>query len=962
MTSRVASLLVGVALACALAFPAFATQRTGACGDKFVAPAANSLALVSGDDGSLISPANATGPADGWAAASLPVTLPSIPSLSGNPWTVCGTSDNNNAVVFLAPSLAVPSVPVLSQTAGGSLPARTYFVAVTYTNLTGETTVSAEATLAVGLNNRLVVAGPASSGNATGWNLYVGTLTGNKTKQNAAPMVLGVNFTEPLGGLVGGSSPPTGNTASSAYILDGGRVLNRYLVGGTNYQTATLSTDGANYRVVDASNETRMIAGATTGFPARYGYPSGPGYQTTEGDNGTAITSGATSGGLTVTLPSTTNIATGWTVRFDRDAGKDMTVNTNGTSGGTIAFPGGSTTSLKLASFNSESLTLQYDGAVFRALAVTPATSTIIGVSGVLGHLPNLAALKLAKGTVGSSNFRDGFLTPGDGGLAKYNWSTSNCSAADDGAQVQPTAVTGCWIADFSDLRATPNVWGCKGDGAADDTACAQAAVVAIQTTTVPLYIGAGLYKINGHLDITASLILTGEGGHGEYVDTCSTGLRIGTANMSDPLLRIIAPAHVRIDHICIEVDPAIVSSNSSGTAISIRGAANASIVSNNQINNACVGIDISGIGASEQNVNSIFDNNLIRPANYAICAGFRVGAASTGANTVDYKMNNNTIYCGGGGGLATGVELLDSGGGFLDNIPPFACGFGTKIDPGTLGGASQIVAFSFFKDGLGDTSTTNDLLISPSALLGSVWHNTFTGTWASTSTGGPSIKIENPNSATINAVHFVNHRSLNYNGGASVVDISGGVDVTFDGGQICGNFPSNGIFIHGDAGTTPASPNQIAVRGVTIGGCNLGISNLDAAISITTSITAFNGVFTNNNLIYDVIPIFYAPTNMAQATDGIVMNNNIGVDNIQQQIMTNAATLVLGPFPLVKIDDNVPITTLNTVWSGRQVLITAATNISFVKDVGNIKNDLSLGAGMSTIATYVGGLGWFLH
>ncbi len=118
-------------LLCALDFPAFATQRTGACGDKFIAPAANSLALTAADDGTLISPANATGPADGWAAASLPVSLPSLASLSGNPWTVCGTSDHNAAVVFKAPVLAVPAAPVLSQAAGGSLPARTYFVQVT---------------------------------------------------------------------------------------------------------------------------------------------------------------------------------------------------------------------------------------------------------------------------------------------------------------------------------------------------------------------------------------------------------------------------------------------------------------------------------------------------------------------------------------------------------------------------------------------------------------------------------------------------------------------------------------------------------------------------------------------------------------------------------------------------------------------------------------------------------------
>ncbi len=937
------------------ALPAMATQRTGACGDKFLAPAANSLALVAADDGTLISPANATGPADGWAAASLPVTLPALASLSGNPWTACGTSENNAAVVFIAPPLAVPAIPVLSQTAGGSLAARTYFVQVTFTNLTGETTVSPEATLAVGINQRLVVAGPTILGDATGWNLYVGTLTNNKTKQNASPMVLGVNFTEPLGGLVAGSSPPTSNTAAAAYILDGGRVLLRYLVGGTNYQTATLSTDGANYRVVSASDETRMIAGATTGFPARYGYPSGPGYQTTQGDNGTAITSGATSGGLTVTLPSTTAIAAGWTVRFDRDAAKDMTVTVNGSSGGSIAFPGGSTSSVLLAPFNSEFVMLQYDGAAFRMIAASTATAALIGFSGVLGHVPTNAQLKLAKGTSGSSIIRDGFYASGDGGVAKYNWSITNCPTADNGAQVQPTAVTGCWVADFSGVRPSPNVWGCKGDGTTNDTSCMQAAISAVQGTGIPIYIGSGLYKIVGNLSATGALTLAGSGGNGQYVTTCSSGLRTGSANMSPPLLKLTGPGNL-IDHVCVDVDPAVVGSNTAGTAISISGPANSSIVSNSQINSSCIGIDFSGTGAG-QNVHTRLNNNVIRPANAANCAGIRIGSASTGGNTIDYKVTDNAVYCGGGGGVQIGLEVLDSGGGLIDNVPPFACGIGTKLDPG----ANQVVEFVDFRDGLGDTSTSHDLLISPANILGSVWHTSFTGTWASTSTGGPSIAIENPHVGTVNAVHFVNHRSINNTGVSAIVDISAGVDVTFDGGQICGAFPAKGIYIHGTAGTTVPSPNQIAVRGVTVGGCDLGVNNLSTGIDIEPAIAGFNGVFTGNNLVSDNTPIVYAPTD--QLTASPIIHSNIGLDSIQQQINTSSATVTLGVSPLAKINDATPISVLNTVWGGRTILLTAANGagMSFITG-GNIANAMTIAQNQSVIATYVGGTGWFLH
>ena len=475
MIRQLASLLAGAALACAVAFPAVATQRTGGCGDKFIAPPAASYAATVADDGTLISPTNATGPAAGWGAASLPVALPSIAAIANHPWTICGTSENNRAVIFTAPTLAAPSAPALSQTTGGSLPARTYVVSVTYTNLVGETVASADATLAVGVNSRLVVGSPASSSNATGWNLYIGTTSGNKTRQNAAPLTLGSNFTEPLGGLVAGAPPPSTNTAPAAYIIDGGRVLLSYLIGGSNYQTATLSSDGSNYRVVSASTETRLHNGATSGYPARTLFPGGPGYQATQADNGYVITSGATAGGLTVTLPPTTAIAAGWTVRFNRDGGRLMIVQTNATSGGAIAFPGGTTNSLELAPHNYEFVELQYDGAVYRVVAISPATAGLIGVSGAFVHVPTNAALKLIRGTPGNMAFREGFYAAGDGGRATYAWSPINCTNADDGGQVQPTTGTGCWVADFSTREVDPRVWGLVCGTANDGTAVMRA-------------------------------------------------------------------------------------------------------------------------------------------------------------------------------------------------------------------------------------------------------------------------------------------------------------------------------------------------------------------------------------------------------------------------------------------------------------------------------------------------------
>ena len=105
--------------------------------------------------------------------------------------------------------------PTLGQTAGGSLGARTYYVVYTYTNATGESMKSPEASLAVSANNLLTVIGPLASPQMTGWNVYVSTTSGDYStgKQNAGPTPIGTDWTEPVGGLIVGTSPPVTNTA-----------------------------------------------------------------------------------------------------------------------------------------------------------------------------------------------------------------------------------------------------------------------------------------------------------------------------------------------------------------------------------------------------------------------------------------------------------------------------------------------------------------------------------------------------------------------------------------------------------------------------------------------------------------------------------------------------------------------------------------------------------------------------
>jgi hypothetical protein len=108
--------------------------------------------------------------------------------------------------------IAPPSAPSLSAVAGGSLGARTYYVATSYVSPSGETTASAEASLALAANELAQAASPAASGNATGWNLYAGTASGATTRQNAMPIALGTAWGELPSGLVAGAAQPDANT------------------------------------------------------------------------------------------------------------------------------------------------------------------------------------------------------------------------------------------------------------------------------------------------------------------------------------------------------------------------------------------------------------------------------------------------------------------------------------------------------------------------------------------------------------------------------------------------------------------------------------------------------------------------------------------------------------------------------------------------------------------------------
>ncbi len=135
------------------------------------------------------------------------------PHLSNHNFEVFGLL--SNSVGALSP----PSAPTLSDQAGGTLSATTYYVVVTWVNSRGETLASAESNRAVSSNRQLIVTAPGSApSDATGWNVYVSNTAGGgsgaETKQNTGALALGVNWLMPATGLIAGVGIPSKNTTS----------------------------------------------------------------------------------------------------------------------------------------------------------------------------------------------------------------------------------------------------------------------------------------------------------------------------------------------------------------------------------------------------------------------------------------------------------------------------------------------------------------------------------------------------------------------------------------------------------------------------------------------------------------------------------------------------------------------------------------------------------------------------
>jgi hypothetical protein len=202
-------------------------------------------------------------------------------------------------------------------------------------------------------------------------------------------------------------------TAPSGAILSGGKAVSSIVLGPGNYENVALQSDGNNWRVISSTRSTRLVNGFDPPpWPSNWLYPSTSGYAATLADNGNTLSSFNTAAGLSVTLPPTPPLPTGWSMGFATDSTKPLSVQVNGTSGGHIVWPGSgaSAASLTLANTSQgayEFLVLQYDGSGnFRVIDATPATAQAIGMIGAGGisrwSFPAISAYPAAVADNGS--------------------------------------------------------------------------------------------------------------------------------------------------------------------------------------------------------------------------------------------------------------------------------------------------------------------------------------------------------------------------------------------------------------------------------------------------------------------------------------------------------------------------------------------------------------------------------
>lgn len=603
-----------------------------------------------------------------------------------------------------------------------------------------------------------------------------------------------------------------------------------------------------------------------------------------------------------------------------------------------------------------------------------PASSLNFNVNGVnlpfplsangpyLTTLQNNAALKNTPTTAAPSVQRLGFYASGDAPPLVYTASGSACSLnggnGDDGSQVK-SVDNKCWIANFPAKGADVRQWGCTASST-DNTACLQAAINAMYKNTL-LIIG-GPY-LTGPLVATDQITIVGNGGdNGIYTNTCSYGLRQKSPNTDVLTLQFGGT----VQSLCIDQNPGNV--NSTG-GFGLRSVANVNFIPNtnfvgNTVYNSCNGISVTATPTGQM-LEPLLLNNLAVPYPNNNCNAYVIGDLSVAARTGNVKFIGNSVYCGSS--ASTGLLVKDSGGLYTqDSITSYLCNIGMAVTPGV----GQFVNYSQIGMGpMADSSVTAGILIDPKDSTSVMFGNSFNGTWASNTTGGPNVLVRNTgNTTSAVGLYFRNMTSF-LGANQSGFDLGGTWrSIAIQNTTICntnaGN-PGTAIIVGGNVSDTQITGNTIS----TCGGFSPGI--LANGISITTSATDIGMVSDNviGSNVYPVTnPFTFAPTGSLNFLT-FILGQNKGVSNIVPGFVPAAATVSLPVNSEVFLSGSANITNMvGAIWPGRTLTIRLQTSSTVNFAVGGIGtgvicNNKTITQFQSVTATYnAGDSCWFIQ
>jgi len=269
----------------------------------------------------------------------------------------------------------------------------------------------------------LTVTLPSTSGLPDGWSMGFAT-------DNGKGLTVEVNNT--TGGHI--VWPGSGGSKTSLVMANTSQGAYEFMV---------LQYDGNGiFRVLEATSSTAQAIGmiGAAGISS-WSFPMASSYSASVADNGHVVSSlNSPAPYLAVTLPPTSSVPMGWTIGIATDGNKTASVQVNSTSGGRILYPGSgaTTTSSSLAEANYELLVLQFDGGNFRVIQATPATATLMGIT---GNAPGINRWSFPAVSTYAASQRDAGYS-----LSSYNTPTGSLTAT-----LPPTtAITAGWTMGFA--------------------------------------------------------------------------------------------------------------------------------------------------------------------------------------------------------------------------------------------------------------------------------------------------------------------------------------------------------------------------------------------------------------------------------------------------------------------------------------------------------------------------------